>query len=774
MRYFVVFLIYISCNLACIAQSITGKIVDEQGNAIQFANVAMLQSKDSVFVKGVVSDENGSFILNTPHQNGIVKVTCIGYRTVFLNVTDDNLGVIVLKEESMTLGDVIVKSSLPKSKLKNGAVITTVAGSILEKTGNIYNLLDRIPNVTTQNGKINIFGIGEPVIYINGKKVRDNTELDRLNPDEISTVEVKQNPGAQYASNVKAVIRINTKKRTKDGFGFETRTFGKNDENSRIGGYEQLNINYQKKGLETFTVLKIKDAESSIKQDLVQNTYVDNVWHQRNDIKGSIRNRQLYCGLGVNYQISNNSFIGASFNFNRMFNKAVSNIATTIYKDYAFTEESASDIAKPGNMSLASSNVYYMGKIGIVDINFNTDWLWDKDFSKVNTLERYQEYGGDWQDKAVHTKTNSKNELFASKLTLTLPFWKGQLSFGGEYSNTNRNSSYDVQPMGLLDKQDNRIKEGMASVFCDYTRKFGQLRVLAGIRYENTDFNYYEEGKRIPEQSKRYGNLLPSLSLSLPVGKTQMQLSYGATIKRPSYYDMRSGIGYDNRYTYESGNPFLVSEISRNINYMVSYKWLMAEGIYTHVSDPIVMLTQSYKDNPNIALIQNVNWKPYNRIGASLSASPKFGIWHPSLRFHFFKQWFDMETHGGHGLDNPKITVRFDNTIDTKFCTISLLLTAQTKGDDETSYMYRNYFSSNLSIYKSFLKGKMVVFFYANDLLGTGNMHSKIYSGSMREIIHHDYSISEYSLTIRYRFNVAKKKYKGTGAGQSQKSRMSL
>lgn len=774
MRYFVVFLIYISCNLACIAQSITGKIVDEQGNAIQFANVAMLQSKDSVFVKGVVSDENGSFILNTPHQNGIVKVTCIGYRTVFLNVTDDNLGVIVLKEESMTLGDVIVKSSLPKSKLKNGAVITTVAGSILEKTGNIYNLLDRIPNVTTQNGKINIFGIGEPVIYINGKKVRDNTELDRLNPDEISTVEVKQNPGAQYASNVKAVIRINTKKRTKDGFGFETRTFGKNDENSRIGGYEQLNINYQKKGLETFTVLKIKDAESSIKQALVQNTYVDNVWHQRNDIKGSIRNRQLYCGLGVNYQISNNSFIGASFNFNRMFNKAVSNIATTIYKDYAFTEESASDIAKPGNMSLASSNVYYMGKIGIVDINFNTDWLWDKDFSKVNTLERYQEYGGDWQDKAVHTKTNTKNELFASKLTLTLPFWKGQLSFGGEYSNTNRNSSYDVQPMGLLDKQDNRIKEGMASVFCDYTRKFGQLRVLAGIRYENTDFNYYEEGKRIPEQSKRYGNLLPSLSLSLPVGKTQMQLSYGATIKRPSYYDMRSGIGYDNRYTYESGNPFLVSEISRNINYMVSYKWLMAEGIYTHVSDPIVMLTQPYKDNPNIALIQNVNWKPYNRIGASLSASPKFGIWHPSLRFHFFKQWFDMETHGGHGLDNPKITVRFDNTIDTKFCTISLLLTAQTKGDDETSYMYRNYFSSNLSIYKSFLKGKMVVFFYANDLLGTGNMHSKMYSGSMREIIHHDYSISEYSLTIRYRFNVAKKKYKGTGAGQSQKSRMSL
>lgn len=773
MRVLFVFFVYISSSIVCLAQDIIGKIVDEQGKAIQYANVALLQANDSAFIKGVVSDDTGRFSINTlDKKNCIVKVTCIGYKTVYRNISDSNLGAIILKEESMTLGDVIVKSSLPKTRLRNGAFVTTVAGSILEKSGNISNLLDRIPNVTSQNGKINVFGVGEPVIYINGKQVRDNAELDRLNPDEISTVEVVQNPGAQYASNVKAVIRINTKRKAKDGFGFETKTFGNIDENSRFGGYEQLNINYQKKGLETFTVLKIKDGENSNKQGLVQNTYVDNVWSQRNDIEGSIRNRQLYCGLGANYQIDSHSFVGASFNFNRMLNKAVINMATTIDKDNSLTEESVSDITKPGNTSLASGNVYYMGKIGIMDINFNTDWLWDKDFSKVNTLERYQEHGGDWHDNAVNTKTNTKNELFASKLTLSLPLWKGRLSFGGEYSNTNRNSSYDVQPVGLLDKQDNRIKEGMTSVFCDYTRKFGNLSILAGIRYENTDFNYYEEGKRMPEQSKRYGNILPSLSLSLPVGKTQMQLSYGATIKRPSYYDMRSGIGYDNRYTYESGNPFLVSEISRNINYTVSYKWLMAEGIYTHVSSPIVMLTQSYNDNPNIALIQNVNWKPYNRIGASLAASPKIGIWHPSLSFYFFKQWFDMDTYGGHRLDNPKVTIRFDNTIDTKLCTVSLMLLAQTSGDDETSYMYRNYFCTNLSIYKSFLKGKLIVFFYANDLLGTGNTHSRMYSGAMREIVHHDYSISDFSLTIRYRFNALKGKYKGTGAGQEQKSRM--
>lgn len=240
-------------------------------------------------------------------------MTCIGYKTVYRNVSDSNLGAIILKEESMTLGDVVVKSSLPKTRLKNGAFVTTVAGSILEKSGNINNLLDRIPNVTSQNGKINVFGIGEPVIYINGKQVRDNTELDRLNPEEISTVEVVQNPGAQYASNVKAVIRINTKKKTNDGFGFETTTSGNVDEKAKVGGYEQLNINYQKKNLETFAFLKVKNNNSSNKQGLVQNTYVDNVWSQRNDIEGNIRNRQLYCGLGANYQIGTQGQCAKSF-----------------------------------------------------------------------------------------------------------------------------------------------------------------------------------------------------------------------------------------------------------------------------------------------------------------------------------------------------------------------------------------------------------------------------------------------------------------------------
>ena len=73
----------------------------------------------------------------------------------------------------------------------------------------------------------------------------------------------------------------------------------------------------------------------------------------------------------------------------------------------------------------------------------------------------------------------------------------------------------------------------------------------------------------------------------MPFGDLQMQLSYAADINRPNYWVLRSGVQYSNHYTYETGNPFLVSEISRNISYDLAYKWLTFNLTYEHVSDPI-------------------------------------------------------------------------------------------------------------------------------------------------------------------------------------------
>ena len=71
------------------------------------------------------------------------------------------MGIIQLCEDAKMLGEVVVKSSLPKTILKNGGMMTTVVGSILEKAGTMENLLDRIPNVSAQNGSIKVFAYNQ-------------------------------------------------------------------------------------------------------------------------------------------------------------------------------------------------------------------------------------------------------------------------------------------------------------------------------------------------------------------------------------------------------------------------------------------------------------------------------------------------------------------------------------------------------------------------------------------------------------------------------------
>ncbi|WP_337795590.1 TonB-dependent receptor domain-containing protein, partial [Prevotella sp.] len=100
----------------------------------------------------------------------------------------------------------------------------------------------------------------------------------------------------------------------------------------------------------------------------------------------------------------------------------------------------------------------------------------------------------------------------------------------------------------------------MSSAFVTYSHDFGKLNMEADLRYENVDFKYYDDGKYTADQSKNYSNWFPSLSLSMPFGDVQMQLSYAADINRPNYWVLRSGVQYSNHYTYETGNPFLVSE----------------------------------------------------------------------------------------------------------------------------------------------------------------------------------------------------------------------
>ena len=405
-------------------------------------------------------------------------------------------------------------------------------------------------------------------------------------------------------------------------------------------------------------------------------------------------------------------------------------------------------------------------------IDFNTDWLWDKARQNDITDEHFQEIGQDWQDQAVRSITNKYNHLLASKLVLTYPLLGGELSVGGEFSNVHRTSKMQVVPANIVNDDNSRVTESMTSSFLSYSRDFGNLSLEAGLRYEYIDFDYYEYGKRIAGQSKTYGNWFPSLSLSLPVGNAQMQLSYSADINRPSYQSLRSAVQYDNRYTYETGNPLLMAEINRDIDYEVSYKWLTFDVSYFHTSNPIMSYVNTYKDNPAIGLMKPINGKAYDGVESSVTLQPTFGFWHPTLTASIDKQWFDMDTNEGRTINKPMASFRFDNTFDTKLAMFTLMMSYNTKGHEQNIYFRKPLFCTNMSIYKACMKNRLSFQLFVYDLFGTNNQHFIAHFGKLRSMAYDASSISKLTLTVRYAFNASQSKYKGTGAGQEQKGRI--
>ena len=168
------------------AQNLTGKVLDEKNMPLAYANV-ILQTADSVYLAGTTTDVEGKFTL-AKHENAkLINISFVGYSTLVKELTSNQLGNIQLYPDAQLLGEVVVKGYLPKTQAKGDAMVTTVNGTVLEKAGTAENLLDKIPNVTAQNGAVTVFGRGTPEIYINGRKVRNQQELDQLSSDNIKS-----------------------------------------------------------------------------------------------------------------------------------------------------------------------------------------------------------------------------------------------------------------------------------------------------------------------------------------------------------------------------------------------------------------------------------------------------------------------------------------------------------------------------------------------------------------------------------------------------------
>ncbi len=717
--------------------------------------------------------------------------------------------------QTQELSGVVVKGRLPKTRMKGDAVRTTVAGTILEKAGTVSDALSKIPSLEAErDGGVKVLGRGDAEVYINGRRVQDVKELSRLRSDQIQHVDVVQNPGARYAASTKAVVRITLKKAQGEGFSFQDYIDGMYQYGYTLTN--NLNLNYRTGGLDVTASLwagRYGHAKSLQEHELtyfVGNDYYKNV--------NSQESKSIWKGLSpqlqVNYMVDENHSFGAFYKYDRHpstdFN---SHFYTDNYVNGKFDEHSESRIWQDEKFSKHIFNAYYNGKVGQLGIDLNIDGLFDDTQTPGSTTETTDvqsvAVAQQQTQRTIENNTNSGNNFWASKLIFSYPILKGNLSVGGEYSYNHRTDTYtfpasDYVPVKATDTE---INEKSAAGFVEYGRQFGKVFAQAGLRYEHLTNDYYSltpgpspsgEGSEYTQGGNAAGEVttplahwrggggeaFPTATLSVPIGKMQLSLSYRRDIQRPAYSSLTSSTIYVNRYTYQSGNPYLLPTYTHSLVFNAAYKWTNLTVNYGRLKDSETMSTEPFpgSTDPLISLVRPINSEEdYNQLSLSLSARPTIGKWHPMwYAFTVFQNYKSRRAgEASITLNDPYVTLIWNNDIELPH-SFRLSANAQwaTKGDYNNFSITAQRFNLTLGVQRDFRLrgfgipnlGTLTADLRCVDVLNTNKTEAVIYG--VRELTTSNPARRTFMLDLTWKFNEARSKYRGSGAGEKQKARM--
>lgn len=762
-------LICLCCGLQAIAQ-IRGQVTDERSTPLEFVNIILLSLPDSTYISGTISGENGRFSFNESPEGKAVRISSVGYSTVSRGCSDGNLEVIRLFQTAHELATVEIKAALPRTRIKGDALVTTVQSTVLSKAGSANDVLSKIPGVLVKpNNAFEVFGKGTPLIYINGRQVRDISELEQLNSENIKEVELVTNPGARYDATVKSVIRIITLKPQGEGLSFDLRSSYYQSSKSAL--LEQINMNYRYKGLDVFGTFNF--SKNTFKRDskIEQTVWVDTLWRQKNSNQLQSDSKKYRGVIGVNYSINPSHSLGARYAISVIPQFDDYSITRSIIEaDGAFYDKWYNDQKNTTNNSPTHQlNLYYNGKLNKLTINWNADCYRQSKRVSSYTKEQSQEK----DNREVHSNKRVNSRLLASKLMLSHPLFGGELSFGSEYTRTYRKDDY-VNTENYVPASSSLIKESAVNVFADYSLAAAFGKVEFGMRYEHLLFDYYENDKYMEAQSRTFDNYFPNISFSPNLGEgVQMDLSYTVKSRRPSYQQLSNNVYYMNRFTLASGNPLLKSEKTHDITLNGAWRFLQLTVSYQLQKDAIIYWSEQMEQNPAKTVIKYRNIDRLPSLSAYLTVAPKVGIWSPRASVGVYKQWLEVEfNHSEISLRRPMYTFSLYNTIElpNEF-QVSLDYTFQGNGDEQNIYLPEKQNILNFSIQKTFLKKTLSIEMKANDIFYDATYGNLAYLNQMLLYQFNRDDSRVFSLTVRYRFNSARSKYKGVNAGQSEINR---
>lgn len=579
---------------AAMSQSISGKVVDQQGKALPYVNCVLRATADSAYLSGAVTAADGTFSLAKPQADCTLHLSMMGYESKEIAHPSGNLGTITLQADTMTLDEVVVRGETPLMTMKDN-VLTYNTSQILAKRNitTAHELLKELPSVMSLNGEdINLVGAQTTTIFISGKRKQMTLDyLKSLPADQIEKVEVIYNaPPEWHVSG--AVLNVVLKK---------------NDRYTLNGmlqaGYENQHANTYNGGGSLFASTPHWNYEFiykytngiGVSQETTESHHTLN--GTLYDIYSQVDGRNKWQGHSIFASVGRN--VGEKGDITLSYTGRINpkNKTVSIGQNSYFGNSTSQ---KDGHDYLHYVDLTYTNgkgtKAGVSYMNYYDRGLQalrvtDPEGAETSSLD----YNSSQRVSTWRGYIDMRHKL-AHGWTLT---------YGGSYTYTNtKNRQTQETDLGNLENEtgESKLEEHNGDLYLGVMKSFwdGKLSLYASL----TD-NYY----KINDYKRN--TLIPMAQVTWMPSQSHIFQFYGSIWRDyPSYWQTRDFASYSDAYTRNEGNSSLTPDLTYSAvaTYILKGKYVL-QANYMRINNH--MLWQGYQSDEELALIyrpQNIDY----------------------------------------------------------------------------------------------------------------------------------------------------------------------
>jgi len=614
--------------------TVKGKLVTETNEPVAFANVILLNAKDSTSVyRGTISEDNGEFWLQEIASNDyLLKVSFIGYEEFLQQISvesDKTIGKLTLMEGSSNLEEVTINARKPKITRSIDRITFGVENSTLS-SGNSWDILRQTPGVIMSQGQLRVRN-SNVTVYINDRKVQLTADelqtlLQSYSAENIKSVEVITNPPARYEAEGGAILNINTSSAISPGY-----------KGSLEGAYTQgivpkyqFGTSHYWKGdkLNVFANYTFSPRKEIKRDDSYINFSPNQEGGQRweSDFERITRSQAHNANVILDYDFDEKNKLSFSSNFLYSPDKTFDNSVRTDIIAQGNTDFdnfiTDSDVnTDDSNIALDLSYTHSLENGGNISAGVHYT-KFDQERDQRVATEYFSGNGEVVNNIAFNTEAIQDINIFTAQIDLSTTLGETSFESGLKLSSIDSESGIDFFNAESLENLYENLSdefhydENVYAIYASATRDWEQWSAQAGLRGEYTDLLGMSFSTE-QFNSQEYFELFPTAYLQYRASDNHsFTLDYSRRIERPRYASLNPFRYFLNENDFNAGNPNLRAAISNNynLNYTLLGQYFFDVYYRDNGGSPASL---AFQDNQNLTI---------RRLQANLLESKSYGL----------------------------------------------------------------------------------------------------------------------------------------------------